>query len=627
MSDKNENNENKKIKVLILGHANSGKSSVFSALTGKHTEIANYAGTTASLEETSFISNCVLIDTPGIYTIEKKTETEKEDDWLSEYLKEFETGDLVLNVCDSRSLKKDLFLSVQLMRKQIPFVLVINAVDELKNSNSQIDYIKLSEILNVKVFAVSTTTGEGIKELKSWLLSSILEENKNNFQDKEKPSLPPVSEPAKPRFSSSEIREEANVIFEKVFSVSANSKNNSHKTSELKEKIDFFLLHPVYGNLFAFFLVWFLLYQVMGIFVARDIVGLIEGEFFNKYYNPVIRGLVSYFLPLSPENLINIPEFWSSPVHGILASIGTLLAGKYGLLTMTVSYLFGVLLPIVWCFYFTLGLLEDTGYLARLSVLSDSSMKHLGLNGRGIIPLVLGFGCISMSIVTTKLLPTRKERLIMIFLLSLAVPCSAQLAIIQGLLAKQGGLFSWLIWLFITVCVLVFSGMLLNKFIKGPTQPLFVEIPPLRLPSLKKILNSSGQKSFIFLRETIFDFSIASLVISFLQISGSLQFIISAIEPLMSSLLHLPKELGISFMLGIIRRDFGVIGMLSVPMTQIQTLTACVTLTLFVPCIASVTLTVKELGWKTAGFIWLFSFSFALIVGALLCRFLEIFYI
>ena len=620
MSDKNENNENKKTKVLILGHANSGKSSVFSALTGKHTEIANYAGTTASLEETSFISNCVLIDTPGIYTIHQ---AEKEDDWLSGYLKEFETGDLVLNVCDSRSLKKDLFLSVQLMRKQIPFVLVINAIDELKNSDSQIDYVKLSEILNVKVFAVSTTTGEGVKELKSWLLSSILEENKNNFQD----SLSLVSESAKPKFSSLEIREEANIIFEKVFSVSANSKNNSHRTSKLKGKIDFFLLHPVYGNLFAFFLVWFLLYQVMGIFVARDIVGLIEGEFFNKYYNPVIRGLVSYFLPLSPENLINIPEFWSSPVHGILASIGTLLAGKYGLLTMTVSYLFGVLLPIVWCFYFTLGLLEDTGYLARLSVLSDSSMKHLGLNGRGIIPLVLGFGCISMSIITTKLLPTRKERLIMIFLLSLAVPCSAQLAIIQGLLAKQGGLFSWLIWLFITVCILVLSGMLLNKFIEGTAQPLFVEIPSLRLPSLKKILNSSGHKSFLFLKETIFDFSIASLVISFLQISGSLQFIISAIEPLMSSLLHLPKELGISFMLGIIRRDFGVIGMLSVPMTQIQTLTACVTLTLFVPCIASVTLTVKELGWKTAAFIWLFSFSFALIVGALLCRILELLYL
>jgi ferrous iron transport protein B len=325
----------------------------------------------------------------------------------------------------------------------------------------------------------------------------------------------------------------------------------------------------------------------------------------------------------SPADLIDKPGERTELKQTIWSSIGTILAGKYGLLTLTITYLLGVLLPLVWFFYLSWALFEDSGYLPRLSVLADGFFRKIGLNGRGIIPLVLGLGCVTMAMVTTRLMTNKREQLIMMILLAIAVPCSAQLALIQGLLVKMGGLNGWLIWVGVILSVLCLCGFLANKLLPGIPTPLIMDLPPLRIPRLNNLILKANQKSWFFLKESGIAFFWASAAITIFQVTGILHLIIEGLKPLISGILHLPKEVALSFLLGMVRRDFGAFGLLDLPLNNIQIVTACVTLTLFVPCIATLGVMIRERNAKTAFGIWFLSWFIGFGVGGLLTRVLE----
>jgi ferrous iron transport protein B len=374
------------------------------------------------------------------------------------------------------------------------------------------------------------------------------------------------------------------------------------------------LLNPIIGSLVAILVLYTFLYQFLGVFVAGTIVDILEINIFNKIYEPFISGLVNIFFPVVNNNIENL--LFKQP----LAALGTFLAGDYGVLTLTVTYLYGLLMPLVLGFYFGLAILEDSGYLPRLAVLTDGLLSKLGMNGRAIIPLILGGGCVTMAVVTTRLLKSNKEKIITMALLGLTIPCSAQLGVIQGLLSNVGGILPWLIWGLTLFTVFGITGLIMNKVLDGDCGNFISDIPPMRIPRFTNILKKTFTRSKVFLDEATPAFFVAAAVVAFLQVTGCLEIIIKSFEPIISNVLLLPKEVALSFILGMIRRDFGAFGLLSIPMSASQLVTACVVLTLFVPCIATVAVMIKEKNWETALAIWLSSWALALGLGAVLAR-------
>jgi len=305
-----------------------------------------------------------------------------------------------------------------------------------------------------------------------------------------------------------------------------------------------------------------------------------------------------------------------SPVH-------TVLAGEFGVLTMTPTYLIGVILPLVTGFYLLLSFLEDSGYLPRIAALADRSLTAVGLNGRAIIPLILGLGCVTMGTLTTRILGSKRERFIATALMAIAVPCSAQIAVITALMAKTG---VWYSLAYLGFLVLIFGvvGAVLNKLVPGQSTDLLIDLPSLRIPRLDNVVRKSFTKVWNFMKEVTLFFAAGALIISVLQVVGVLDWLIVVARPLTVDWLGLPAQSATAFVMGFVRRDFGAAGFFKMHLSDPQLLVAMITITLFVPCIASAMVILKERG--TRYFVGLFAGSvvLAFIMGGLVSRLLAV---
>jgi len=266
-----------------------------------------------------------------------------------------------------------------------------------------------------------------------------------------------------------------------------------------------------------------------------------------------------------------------------------------------------------------LSILEDTGYLPRIAALLDRALTCVGLNGRAVIPLILGFGCVTMAAITTRLLGTSRERLIAITLLAITIPCSAQLGVIIGLLAPLGGSFTAM-YLLVILTTFVIVGFGLNKVLPGKSSDLLIDLPPIRLPRPSNVVKKTLNKSYLFLVEATPLFALGALLISVLQLTGTLTTLNNILAPLTVGWLQLPKEAAAAFIMGIIRRDFGAAGLADMSLTAAQTLVAMVTITLFVPCIAAVLVMFKERSIKEDLILWGGTFVIAFLVGGLVAK-------
>ncbi|HKL28758.1 MAG TPA: nucleoside recognition domain-containing protein, partial [Natrialbaceae archaeon] len=276
----------------------------------------------------------------------------------------------------------------------------------------------------------------------------------------------------------------------------------------------------------------------------------------------------------------------------------------------------GVLLPLVVAFYFAIGVLEDSGVLPRLAVLTDRGMSRLGLNGRAIIPMIVGVGCVTMAVITTRMMGSRRERLIATALLGLAIPCSAQLGVIMGMLAGLG-----LVWWFgyVGVLVLVFgiAGVALDRVLPGESEALVTELPRMRVPRVGNILRKTWNRTKMFLREAIPLFGVTAVVISALDYLGGLDAIERTLAPV-TSFVGLPTDFAQVLVLGVIRRDFAAAGMSDMTLSNPQIFVGLVLITLFVPCILSMVMIVKERDAKSGAVMWIGSWIVAFLVGGLL---------
>lgn len=359
------------------------------------------------------------------------------------------------------------------------------------------------------------------------------------------------------------------------------------------------MIKPVTG-LPILALALYAMYQVIGVFIAGTVVGVTEETIMLEKYEPAVRGLIGQLIAEE-------------------SALGTILIGEFGLLTMTVTYVLGLLMPLVLGFYLFLSIFEDSGYLPRIATLVDRLLTGVGLNGRGVIPLILGFGCVTMATITTRLLASDRERRIAILLLGLTIPCSAQMGVIAGMLAAVGGEMVALYALVIFM-VLVIIGTVLNALLPGKSSDLLIDLPPLRLPRLDNVLKKTGTKSYNFLKEAFPLFALGALIISTFQVTGVLEFLQNLLAPLTVGWLKLPKEAATAFIMGIVRRDFGAAGLSDMALTPVQAVAALITITLFVPCIASILVIFKERSKKEAAMIWGSSWLAAFLVGGVVSQ-------
>lgn len=361
-------------------------------------------------------------------------------------------------------------------------------------------------------------------------------------------------------------------------------------------------VNPITGFPILLLVLYYGIYQFVGVFGGGTLVDLIE-TFFEQQVNPVVNEVTAQILP------------WSA--------LQDLVANDYGIITLGVRYAIAIVLPVVSTFFLMFSLLEDSGYLPRLSLLIDRLFKAIGLSGRAVIPIVLGLGCGTMATLVTRTLETKRERLIATILLARTIPCSAQLGVILGLLAQSPR--ALLIWGGSMGVIFLAIGFLSSKVLPGECSSFYMEIPPLRLPRPKAILIKTYVRLKWYFGEILPLFVLASVLIWLGKLTGLFNLLVSGLEPVMLWL-GLPPDAAPVFLYGFFRRDYGAAGMFDLQQHRVlnsqQLVVAAVTLTLFIPCIAQLQFMVKERGLKTAvaiaAFVFAFAFSMSYIINQLL---------
>jgi len=634
--------------VVIVGSPNVGKSVLFNTLTGIYATVSNYPGTTVEVTrgKSRFGSlEAGVMDTPGMYGLLPITEEER----VARKILLSERADLVIHVVDAKNIERMLPMTLQLMEAGLPVMLVVNLMDEAERIGIQVSASAIQQSLGIPVLGTALARGQGAKELRETIINRLAPQPEcgcNEMQcsyairylptiqsalleiesrltgdyriskreiallllqnDSEVAALVQKYEPeqldpilnivreTQKRFNqpvsyliASQQREEAKLVLEPAF---------NPPSSEIRSfgaRLSDAMIRPLTG-LPLLFLILFLLYEFVGVLGAQILVNFLEADVFGAHINPWINQVINQTIP------------W--PV------VRDLLGGPFGMITLGVRYAVAIVLPIVGTFFLAFSVIEDSGYLPRLALLIDRAFKKIGLNGRAVIPIVLGFGCDTMATIVTRTLETPRERLLSTLLLSLAIPCSAQLGVMLGLL--YGRLDLLLIWLLVVIGVFLLVGFLAAKLVPGERPTFYMELPPLRLPTARNVFVKTYTRMEWYLREVFPLFIIASVLIWFGRLIGLFDILVHALEPLMIAI-GLPKTVAVAFLFGFFRRDYGAAGLydLRSSMNAAQLLVATVTMTLFMPCIAQLSITVKERGWKTALAMSAFIFPFALLVG------------
>jgi ferrous iron transport protein B len=365
------------------------------------------------------------------------------------------------------------------------------------------------------------------------------------------------------------------------------------------EKLSRVMMNPVTGVPLLLIFLYVGLYQFVGVFGASFLVGLIENTVFGEWINPWVTNIATWLIP------------WEI--------LRNLFVGEYGVITLGLTYAFALILPIVSTFFIVFSIIEDSGYLPRLAMLVDRVFKRIGLSGRAVIPMVLGFGCDTMATIVTRTQESKRERVISTLLLALAIPCSAQLGVVFAILS--GNRLALLIWAGAVTLVFLLVGYLAAKVLPGARPSFYMEVPPLRWPRLSNILTKTYTRLQWYFLEVFPIFILVSFLLWAGDETGVLSFIAGGLEPLVK-FIGLPPETSVVFLYGFFRRDFGAAGLYALNsagiLVGIPLVVSAVTLTLFVPCVAQFSVMMKERGWKTALAIAAFIFPFAFLSGFIL---------
>lgn len=616
-----------------------GKSIIFSKLTGVGVISANYPGTTVEYSEgkARFMDRTVtVIDLPGTYSIAGNTEDERvATDLINE-----RRPDTIIAVLDATRLERNLVFLFELIESGHNVVVSLNMYDLLRKSRIDIDIARLERILMMPVIPTVATKGEGIDSL---LYTSVQLRRRSRFKVRydshiehmvtqlsamlkeedwtiplravavrllagdqkvvEKASAEVAAASAKMR---EEFRQhhgediivhiqrdrfgEAGRIAKEVVGKAATAKDREGIISDLT-------LRPVTG-----------IPILVGVLALVFITLVFAGGAIEKFLVGEYQDAAKPFFEDLRSSMSN--DIGRGIVDGIYLSIEAMLA---------------LVIPYIMVFYIMLSVLEDTGYLVRVVSLLDGVMHRLGLHGRAVIPMVVGFGCNVPAILATRAMGSRRERLILATLITIAVPCSAQTAIIIGTVGNHAGaLWALAIYLVLGALLLVL-GFAMHRTIKFEPTGLFVEIPDLRMPSAKQ----TAIKTYIRIKEFLtiaFPLLLGgSIVLEVLMAMGALQKIVDPAEPFMTVVLGLPAVAVVALVFGILRKEmalqmlmvlFGTSELATVLSSE-QMFVFALVMAVFMPCIAALAVLVKEFGLRSTVVVTLASISLALVLGAI----------
>ncbi|MFP4019116.1 MAG: ferrous iron transport protein B [Bacteroidales bacterium] len=636
--------------IALSGQPNVGKSLLFNRLTGSRATVSNYPGTTIAVDKghiTLGTEKFEIWDLPGLYSLLPITEEER----VAKRALIEEKPDYILHVVDAKNLTRMLPLALELSETGLKVILVVNMIDEAEKEGITIDFKKLSQQTGIPVVPSVAITGKGINQilsnilnykrlnhkpvipLDSWIeqnikkLESILSNtypiNRRSIaqlllqEDEDVLKLVATEEPeqmnqVKTVIVNTKSRYEESLVYSmriKIHEVSENIVQQSISIEQKKririgDKLNQLMIRPATGIPILLLVLYFFLYKFVGVFGAGTIVDFVEGKLFGEIINPAIE----------------------AGVESIIGSeiIQLLIIGEYGLVTLGLTYAIAIILPVVGTFFLAFSVIEDSGYLPRLSLLIDRLFKKIGLSGRAVIPMVLGLGCDTMATIVTRTQETKRERIIATLLLALAIPCSAQLGVIFALLAPVP--MALLVWGLVILANFMFVGFMASKIMPGKKPSFFMELPPLRIPKLSNVLSKTYTRILWYLKEVLPLFIIASVIIWLLQITGIFPVILKGIEPVVNGI-GLPNETSDVFLFGFFRRDYGAAGLFQMQdmLTANQLAISAVVLTLFVPCVAQLMVMFKERGAKTAIGIFFLVLTLAFSMGWLLNFILNIF--
>ncbi len=634
--------------ALLVGNPNVGKSVIFSQLTGRYAVVSNYPGTTIEITSAELRlphgQSYTLIDTPGVNGLLPFSEDEE----VTQRIILERQPAVIIHVADAKNLVRTIQLAYQLLELGGPMVLALNMSDEAARQGMAVDAAMLSAALGVEVVRTSAPEGEGIGALRKaiararrgavpgvygpaleeavgeiaglldrhprtsrllavlllgrdpliggWLAGAYAPETLAAAEEKVRAAEARHARPLALVMAAAREKAAARLAREVT-------SRPERASGSLAERIGAIARRPLTGLPLFLLAVW-LLYLVVGRFAAGTLVGFMEERVFGRLINPLARSLLA-------------PVPWDFARE--------MFVGRFGLVTMGLTYSLAIILPIVGMFFLCFGLLEDSGYLPRLSIMSNRLFRRIGLNGKAILPMVLGLGCDTMATLTARIMESRKERLVVTILLALGVPCSAQLGV---MLAIMSSLSPWAVATVVGVIAsqMILVGWLAARLLPGESSDFILEIPPMRLPRLGNLALKTYLRVEWFLREAIPLFLLGTLVLFLADRFGVIGLLERLASPLVVNWLSLPREAAIIFIMGFFRRDYGAAGLLQMARSGAvdanQMVVALVVITLFIPCLANFLVIVKEQGPKRAAAIAAFIFPFALLVGGLLNLFL-----
>lgn len=694
-------------RIALVGNPNVGKSVIFGALTGTYATVSNYPGTTVEvvMAAARFDPKVQVIDTPGVNSLTPHSEDERVTrDILLEGV------DLVVQVADAKNLARALVVSLQLAEAEIPFVLVLNMMDEAADHGIAIDVPALSAALGVPVIPTVAVSGHGLKalqkalgkarasgwriaypeaveqavsrieaslqgfavgarwlalmclagdtSLRSWLASRLAPATIEAIETEHRRIQRELV--ALPAYQINRTRHRAAEQMARAVTGNANTFTERDDSTRRRWAVtgwaalagctallagDLGLLAPLadfpvraagwlpivaaltaawrrremraalgawasrpFSGPATLFVVLYLMYRFVGVFAAGIAVDFIENVVFGGLVNPIATaGVDRLALALG-----------GASTSTLIPLLRDMLVGPYGLVTVALTYAFAIIFPIVTAFFLAFSVLEDSGYLPRLAIVVNRAFRAMGLNGKAVLPMVLGLGCDTMATLTARIMETRKERVLVTLLLALGIPCSAQLGVILGLF---GALPAWaaVVWAGVVLAVLFCVGFLAAHVLPGHGSDLILEIPPIRRPQLRNVVVKTVGRLEWYLKEAVPIFVLGTFVLFVLDAAGLLRQLVHACEPAVVGILSLPPRAAEAFLVGFFRRDYGSAGIYTLfqegLLSPVQAVVALVTITLFVPCVANFFVIIKEHGLKIALAMSAFIFPCAIAVG------------
>ncbi len=641
--------------IAIVGNMNVGKTTLFQRMCGLDTRSVDFPGSTVAIARGRIRRRSrEAIDTPGTFSVFSQNEDERvaRDILLSFGTDEQIEG--VILVADAKNLKRSLALALEYAEYGLPMLLDVNMVDESEARGIRIDYAKLSEIFGVEVCPSVAIEGRGVRRIRRRLGSLKTPRRLMQYPSKVEEFIDAVrrllssgshkapsrgvallllaGDPSAERYVSATfgqgMLEQVRILAQEhregepgAVSVLLTSLY-TRRAEEIASQVQSIAAPPKSTAIQRFgewctqlstgipivIAIVCLMYLFVGLFGASFLVDTLQRTAFDGFLIPLCSELVAPIPSALLRDIIMDPDFGILPTGVFLA--------------------LGLVLPVLFCFYLFFGVLEDSGYLARLSFLLDKAFRSIGLNGKGVMPMTMGFSCVTMAILSTRMLDTEKERNIASFLLMFAMPCAPLLGVMFVILEKMPASATLAVFGVIFSQILL-AGFAADRLIPGRRAPLLMEIVPMRIPNPFWTGKKAALRTYAFVKEAIPVFVFASVLVFSFDRLGGLAALQKVLQPLTEGALGLPEKSVQVFIKTMIRRESGAAELEHVRAlyTNLQLVVNLIVMIFLVPCMNSAIVLFKERGLKAGACITVAVVVYGIVVGAMLnhiCRLLGV---